>query len=47
MDLEKFNRCEMAIGAFVGATVGWSVAFGNFILPVVAVIVGMTFEHFL
>jgi len=45
MDLKKFNRCEMAMGAIVGAAVGWSVASGNFILPVVAVIVGMTFEH--
>lgn len=45
MDEKKFRRCAMIVGAFVGASVGWSVATGNAVLVIIAVIIGLTFEH--
>ena len=35
----------MAIGAFVGAIVGWGIATGNLILPAVAAPIGIFLEH--
>lgn len=45
MNRKEFRRCGMVIGAFVGALVGVSVAAGNAVLPIVALIVGLTFEY--
>ena len=45
MDRRRFTYYQVAIGAFVGALIGWSVVTGNVLLSVVAMVVGRTADY--
>lgn len=45
MNRRAFTYCQAAIGAFVGALVGWSVATGNLLLPIFAIVAGLVLDH--
>ena len=45
MNRKKFMYCQAAIGAFVGALVGWSIATRNVTLPMLAIIVGLILDR--
>ena len=41
MNRQKYTRCRMIITMAIVAVVGWSVAVGNVVLPIAAVVAGM------
>ncbi|MCD6530320.1 DUF2178 domain-containing protein [Candidatus Bathyarchaeota archaeon] len=45
MDRKKFTYCQAAIGAFIGALVGWSIATRNMTLPMLAITVGLILDR--
>jgi len=45
MDRKRFMYYQVAIGAFVGALIGWSIVTRNVMLLVVAIVVGMGSDY--
>ena len=45
MDRRKFKYCQAAIGVFVGGMIGWSVALGDAMLAVYAIIIGLAADY--
>lgn len=46
VDACMYKYCQLAIGGFVGALVGWSVVMGDLLLVAVAVAVGLSLDYF-
>lgn len=41
MDEKEYKRCQVLIGISLGAVLGISIAFGNYVVPVIAIIFGL------
>lgn len=45
MDEKDYKRCQALIGGSLGAVLGISIAIGNYVVPVIAIAIGLGLSH--